>query len=229
VAQDNPGNHGLDFSAERVFAFETPHPEPAASATPSVEQKANDVPIRVQVVAKVDRSGEQAMQPPAPKVESGGRASRRKAKLVVRAVQAPAQKLKAGLKTLEGNEFKAPLAVKPPQIAAALEANKPTPVDLTVQVLSESPQPPLPSKPLPSRRELKSAAELAAMIELDLQHHPRSPGKGLRVTVYGGADSWRAMLTILPAAGPVRDPQGLRDLTDELAERLLRRYDLAWE
>jgi len=33
---------------------------------------------------------------------------------------------------------------------------------------------------------------------------------------------------ITPAAGPVRDPQEWRDLTEELAERLRRRYDLDW-
>jgi hypothetical protein len=47
------------------------------------------------------------------------------------------------------------------------------------------------------------------------------------VTVYG-ATLWRAMLTITPAAGPVRNPQEWRDLTDELAERLRKHYDLKW-
>jgi hypothetical protein len=75
-------------------------------------------------------------------------------------------------------------------------------------------------------RETKTAAELAQMIEADLAKHPQCP-KGLQVTVYG-ATLWRAMLTITPAAGPVRDPQEWRDLTEELAERLRNRYDLAW-
>jgi len=77
-----------------------------------------------------------------------------------------------------------------------------------------------------SRKELKTAAELAAMIELDLAQHPDCPKHGLRVTVYG-ATHWRAMLTITTAAGRVRNPQQWRDLTDEFADRLRQRYELA--
>ena len=76
-------------------------------------------------------------------------------------------------------------------------------------------------------QETKTAAELAQMIEADLSKHPECPRKGFVVTVYG-ASLWRAMLTITPAAGAVRNPQEWRDLTDELAERLRKRYDLAW-
>ena len=47
------------------------------------------------------------------------------------------------------------------------------------------------------------------------------------MAVYGSIQ-WRAMLMIIPAAGPVRNPQEWRDLTEELAERLRKRYDLAW-
>jgi hypothetical protein len=53
------------------------------------------------------------------------------------------------------------------------------------------------------------------------------PAKGFVVTVYG-ATHWRAMSTIKPAAGPIRNPREWRDLTEELAERLRKRYDLAW-
>ena len=77
-------------------------------------------------------------------------------------------------------------------------------------------------------RELKTAAELAGMIERDLAGHPDCPKDGFHVTVYGGSH-WRAMLTITPAAGGVRNPQKWRDLTDDLAERLRKRYNLAWE
>ena len=83
------------------------------------------------------------------------------------------------------------------------------------------------SEPRVSRKELKTAAELSGMIERDLARHPDCPENGFRVTVYG-ATHWRAMLTITPAAGGVRDPQRWRDLTDELADRLRQRYDLAW-
>ena len=75
---------------------------------------------------------------------------------------------------------------------------------------------------------LKTAAELAEMIERDLASHPDCPRAGFRVTVYGWP-FWRAMLTITPAAGAVRNPKEWRDLTSELAERLRKRYDLAWE
>ena len=78
------------------------------------------------------------------------------------------------------------------------------------------------------QRELKTAAELAGMIESDLARHPDCPKDGFRVTVYGGSH-WRAMLTITPTAGGVRNPQEWRDLTDNIAERLRKRYDMAWE
>lgn len=78
------------------------------------------------------------------------------------------------------------------------------------------------------QKQLKTAAELAEMIELDLARHPDCPKSGFRVTVYGGSH-WRAMLTITPAAGGVRNPQEWRNITDNLAERLRRRYNLAWE
>jgi hypothetical protein len=77
-------------------------------------------------------------------------------------------------------------------------------------------------------KQLKTAAELAEMIELDLAHHPDCPKAGFRVTVYGWP-RWRAMLTIEPAAGGIRNPQDWRELTQELAERLRKRYDVARE
>jgi hypothetical protein len=64
------------------------------------------------------------------------------------------------------------------------------------------------------------------MIKLDLARHPDCPKAGFRVTVYGWPH-WRTMLTITPAAGGIRNPQEWRDLTDELAERLRKRYDLS--
>lgn len=77
------------------------------------------------------------------------------------------------------------------------------------------------------KREIKTASELATMIEADLAGHPGCPRDGFRVTVYGST-LWRAMLTITPAAGPIRNPQKWRDLTEELADRLRKRYDLDW-
>ena len=66
------------------------------------------------------------------------------------------------------------------------------------------------------------------MIEYDLARHPDCPKAGFQVTVYGWPH-WRAMLMIKPAAGAVRNPGEWRALTNELAERLRKRYDLAWE
>jgi hypothetical protein len=79
----------------------------------------------------------------------------------------------------------------------------------------------------PGSKETKTAAELARMIEADLAKHPQCPETGFQVTVYG-ATLWRAMLTITPAAGPIRNPQEWRDLAEGLAERLRERYDLDW-
>jgi hypothetical protein len=78
------------------------------------------------------------------------------------------------------------------------------------------------------QRQIKTAAELAELIESDLARHPDCPKRGFRVTVYGGSH-WRAMLTITPAAGPIRNPGEWRDLTNDLAERLRKHYDLARE
>jgi hypothetical protein len=80
---------------------------------------------------------------------------------------------------------------------------------------------------MPGGKETKTAAELAQMIEADLAKHPECPRNGFQVTVYG-TTLWRTMLTITPAAGPIRNPQEWRDLTEELADRLRKRYDLAW-
>jgi hypothetical protein len=87
---------------------------------------------------------------------------------------------------------------------------------------------PEPIERVAPQRQLKTAAELAAMIELDLAGHPDCPKDGFRVTVYGGSH-WRAMLTITPAAGGIRDPNKWRDLTNDLAERLRKGYDVIWE
>jgi hypothetical protein len=87
---------------------------------------------------------------------------------------------------------------------------------------------PAPVEAVAQHKQLKTAAELAEMIELDLARHPDCPRDGFRVTVYGGS-YWRAMLTITPAAGGIRNPREWRDLTDDLAERLRTHYDLARE
>jgi hypothetical protein len=100
----------------------------------------------------------------------------------------------------------------------------------TAAAREENP-PPAPQQVSDSRnqpKQLKTAAELAEMIELDLARHPDCPKAGFRVTVYGWP-RWRAMLTIEPAAGGIRNPQDWRELAQELAERLRKRYDVAWE
>lgn len=113
-----------------------------------------------------------------------------------------------------------PPAAQPQAQPADLPKTRPPAPEIEVELPSEN------TDPL-KVKETKTAADLARMIEADLAKHPDCPRKGFVVTVYG-ATLWRAMLTITPAAGPVRNPQEWRDLTEELAERLHKRYDLAW-
>ena len=120
--------------------------------------------------------------------------------------------LPAQPKAQPGIEPKAPPAVEPKPTSPAPE--------IKVEASTNDTDP-------PKAKEIKTAAELARMIEADLAKHPQCPRKGFLVTVYG-TTLWRAMLTITTAAGPLRNPQEWRDLTEELAERLRRRYDLAW-
>jgi hypothetical protein len=117
-------------------------------------------------------------------------------------------------KTNDVSEAKAPLVIEPDSRVG----ESPSPATANFE----------PFERLAQQRQPKTAAELAEMIELDLARHPDCPKQGFRVTVYGGSH-WRAMLTITPAAGGIRNPQQWRDLTNELAERLRKRYDLAWE
>jgi len=104
----------------------------------------------------------------------------------------------------------------------------PPPSDqISPDVALGAPVPSSPNRAPNACKESKTAAELAAMIKADLAQHPECPKSGFRITVCG-ATHWRAMLTITPAAGRIREPQKWRDLTDKLAERLRQRYDLAW-
>jgi hypothetical protein len=103
----------------------------------------------------------------------------------------------------------------------------PAKVHPEVEVIETTAEARLDRTDVPKGKEIKTAAELAQMIEADLAKHPDCPKNGFRVTVYG-TTLWRAMLTITPAAGPIRNPQEWRDFTEELAERIRKRYDLAW-
>jgi hypothetical protein len=120
-----------------------------------------------------------------------------------------------------------PPAEPEPPLAAPPDPKPPAPVGLAAEARADARQEPASPAALPAGRETKTAEELARMIEADLAKHPNCPRKGLVVTVYG-TTLWRAMLMITPAAGPVRNPQEWRDLTEQLAERLRQRYDLAW-
>jgi hypothetical protein len=229
MAPDDNTHHALDIEAEEAFVFAEPGPSPVTNGVPAIDQQLKPLPKRVQVVNKNARPGQNLLKSPPPRAQAGAPDITRMVKLVVRAPQAPAQVKVTREKISKSSEQTSAATAEPMQVAIPLEIDQPTLLDVTTQVLSESPQPPRLSKPSPQPREFRTAAELAAMIEMELAQHPQSPTNGLRITVYGGANNWRAMLSIMPAAGPVRDPQALRDLTDQLAERLLRRYDLAWE
>ena len=115
------------------------------------------------------------------------------------------------------------LRVAPPAPEPERKAEPPAPEPKVAAAVEVRPEP----AAVPAAKETKTAEELARMIEADLLKHPQCPRKGLVVTVYG-TELWRAMLLIKPAAGPLRDPQEWRDLTEQLAERLRQRYDLEW-
>jgi hypothetical protein len=142
---------------------------------------------------------------------------------------------KAGLSGRRPPERKTPAA--PPPMPAEPEADE-TLTPRGSPAAGQNPpageaSPPAPANLAPveaaaQHKQRKTAAELAEMIELDLSRHPDCPRVGFRVTVYGGSH-WRAMLTITPAAGGIRNPREWRDLTDDLAERLRARYDLVRE
>jgi hypothetical protein len=111
------------------------------------------------------------------------------------------------------------------------EANAISAVERHFPVIENSPPTapyPEAGEGVPPQKQIKSAAELAEMIERDLAQHPDCPRAGFRVTVYGGSH-WRAMLSITPAAGGIRNPEEWRDLTDQFVGRLRKRYDLARE
>jgi hypothetical protein len=117
----------------------------------------------------------------------------------------------------------------PPRPNANETAGEGSPATAAARGFEENPPaPPQVSESRDQPKQLKTAAELAQMIELDLARHPDCPKAGFRVTVYGWP-RWRAMLAIEPAAGGIRNPEEWRELTQELAERLRKRYDVAWE
>src|SRR2546428_418388 len=64
------------------------------------------------------------------------------------------------------------------EVLSPTEAVPSKPYHITPQVLLESPRPPALSEPRVFRKELKTAAELAGMIQLDLAQHPDCPKDG---------------------------------------------------
>jgi hypothetical protein len=73
-------------------------------------------------------------------------------------------------------------------------------------------------------KEMKTAEELAAMIQADLSKMDGCPQQGVKVTVYG--IPWKAMLTFGAAAGPVRNKGELQRFFEIITERLQRLYDV---
>jgi hypothetical protein len=73
-------------------------------------------------------------------------------------------------------------------------------------------------------KELKTAAELEAMILEDLSNVDGCPESGIIVTVYG--IPWKSMLTFGAAAGPVRNKAELLRFSEIITERLQRLYDV---
>ena len=74
-------------------------------------------------------------------------------------------------------------------------------------------------------KQLKTAAELEALILADMLNVEGCPQRGINVTVYG--IPWMAMLMFGTAAGPVRNKAELRKFFEIITERLQRLYDVA--
>lgn len=207
MTKDAFSDHGL-VTSEEVFAFSNSPAGPAAEAGPIVEARLFSTAA--------------SRTPPSPP-------------LAEKPVQVPPTAAATSVQAHAPQEpplipvaaDAAPVAVAAP--AQPMEVVPPRMLELTDRVLLESPRPPDVLRPMSHVRQWKKAAELAAVIEHDLAQHPDSPKQGLRVTVYGGGADWRAMLMFLPAAGPVRNAQQLREVTEHLAEGLRQRYSLAWD
>jgi hypothetical protein len=76
-----------------------------------------------------------------------------------------------------------------------------------------------------SKKEMKTAEELAAMIHQDLSNMDGCPHQGVTVTVYG-FNPWNSMLTFGVAAGPVLNKAELQSFCKIITERLQRLYDV---
>jgi hypothetical protein len=74
-----------------------------------------------------------------------------------------------------------------------------------------------------SRKQVRTAEELAAMILEDLSKVEGCPERGVNVTIYG--IPWNAMLMFGAAAGPVRNKAELQGFFEIIVERLKRLYD----
>ena len=74
-----------------------------------------------------------------------------------------------------------------------------------------------------TKRETKTADELATMILADISQLEGCPVKGLTVHVYG--IPWKAVLMIGAAAGPVRNQAEIMRFFDIIVERYQRLYD----
>ena len=74
-------------------------------------------------------------------------------------------------------------------------------------------------------KEMKTAEELAAMIQADLSKMDGCPQQGINVIVYG--IPWKAMLMFGAEAGPVRNRAELQRFFEAIVERLQRLYDVS--
>ncbi len=74
-------------------------------------------------------------------------------------------------------------------------------------------------------KQLKTTAEMEALILADMLNVHGCPQRGINVTVYG--IPWNAMLMFGTAAGPVRNKAELQDFFQIITERLQRLYDVA--
>ena len=76
-------------------------------------------------------------------------------------------------------------------------------------------------------KQVKTSAELEAMILEDLRKVEGCPQHGVTVTVYG--IPWNAMLMFGAAAGPVRNKNELKQFFEIITDRLKRLYDIKFD
>jgi hypothetical protein len=115
---------------------------------------------------------------------------------------------------------------KPEQTADAEEPTKA--IEASVMAVAEVqalPPSEAPQTASESKRQLRTAGELADIILNALRAVDGVPERGFVITVYGSRP-WNAMLTIKPEAGRIKDVRLWRQRVQDIGARLRRDFDL---